>query len=242
NAVPVQSTSYPIRTLPETDHVVRRPPPGRSDSTARSVAVPGQPCAGSDPPALLVKVGESFAGSLSALQHSLSILGRLAPDQQAILDAGLAEIARLEHLGVQIQEVARVLMGDAPAAPERVDLARAAREALAQRADLARLKDVHLGKSPKPFDLDVNAAVLEQLLDLGLEYASRIGSQVEIGAAMGGRPEHPVLSIRVERAQTPTAADGDQNLNELHCLLFVHLAPVGLAPQRLASARAMTLT
>lgn len=145
---------------------------------------------GSLPPALLVKVGESFAGSLSALQHSLSILGRLAPDQQAILDAGLAEIARLEHLGVQIQEVARVLMGDAPAAPERVDLARAAREALAQRADLARLKGVHLGKSPKPFDLDVNAAVLEQLLDLGLEYASRIGSQVEIGAAMGGRPEH----------------------------------------------------
>jgi len=187
---------------------------------------------------LLVKVGESFAGSLSALQHSLSILGPLAPDQQAILDAGLAEIARLEHLGVQIQEVARVLMGDAPAAPERVDLARAAREALAQRADLARLKGVHLGKSPKPFDLDVNAAVLEQLLDLGLEYASRIGSQVEIGAAMGGRPEHPVLSIRVERAQTPTAADGDQNLNELHCLLFVHLArAVGLAPQRLASAR-----
>ena len=85
--------------------------------------------------------------------------------------------------------------------------------------------------------------MLEQLLDLGLEYASRIGSQVEIGAAMGGRPEHPVLSIRVERAQTPTAADGDQNLNELHCLLFVHLArAVGLAPQRLASARAMTLT
>ncbi|HEX7436100.1 MAG TPA: GspE/PulE family protein, partial [Caldimonas sp.] len=38
------------------------------------------------PPSLLAKVGETFAGALSALQRSLAALGPLARDQQSVLD------------------------------------------------------------------------------------------------------------------------------------------------------------
>ncbi len=149
------------------------------------------------PPSLLAKVGETFAGALSALQRSLAALGPLARDQQPVLDTGLAEVGRLEHLGVQIQELARVLGGDAPAAPERVDLARAAREAPAEWTQAARLKGISLAGPREPVELEVNAAVLEQLLDLGLEYALHIGSSVEVSAGLQGQPALPMLTIQV---------------------------------------------
>ncbi|HEX7440862.1 MAG TPA: hypothetical protein VF319_12290 [Caldimonas sp.] len=194
------------------------------------------------PPSLLAKVGETFAGALSTLQRSFAALGPLAPDQQPVLNTGLAEIGRLEHLGVQIQELARVLGGDAPAAPERVDLARAAREALAEWTQAARLKGVSLAGPREPVELEVNAAVLEQLLDLGLEYALHIGSSVEVGAGLQGLPALPLLTIQVQRPQAPAAGGGDEDFNELHWLLFVHLArAIGLVPQRIAVGPTVTL-
>ena len=90
------------------------------------------------PAGVLAKVGESFAVALSALQRLLATLEPLAPGQQSVLTAALAEIARLEQLGLQIQELARVparvLARDAPLMPERLDLARAARQAMAEWA------------------------------------------------------------------------------------------------------------
>jgi hypothetical protein len=65
-------------------------------------------------PGVLAKTGERFAAALSALHASLSTLGPLPAAQQAGLDAGLAEIARLEGFGLQLQAFARVLAGDAP--------------------------------------------------------------------------------------------------------------------------------
>ena len=195
------------------------------------------------PASVLAKVGESFAGTLCAVLRSLATLGPLPQAaQQGVLDAGLAEIARLEQLGVQIQELARVLAGDAPVAPERVDLARAARQALSEWTRAAQLKGIRLTGPREPFELDVNAAVLEQLLDLGIEYALHIGSRIEVNTGMQGQPPHPMLTIEVARPQSPPASGGEEDFNELHWLLFVQLArAIGLVPQRLAVGQTVTL-
>ena len=194
------------------------------------------------PASVLAKVGESFAGTLCAVLRSLATLGPLPQAQQGALDAGLAEIARLEQLGVQIQELARVLAGDAPVAPERVDLARAARQALSEWTRAAQLKGIRLTGPREPFELDVNAAVLEQLLDLGIEYALHIGSRIEVNTGMQGQPPHPMLTIEVARPQSPPAGGGEEDFNELHWLLFVQLArAIGLVPQRLAVGQTVTL-
>jgi hypothetical protein len=197
------------------------------------------------PASVLAKVAESFAVALSALQRSLSALAPLAAAQQPVLAAGLAEIARLEHLGVQIQALARVLTGDAPLAPERVDLARAARQALAEWTQEAKRRGVRLTGPHEPFELDVNAGALEQLLDLGIEYALHIGSCVEVRAGQQGQPAHPMLTIDVARSPTPPPATdhgGAEDFNELHWLLFVQLArAIGLVPQRLAVGQTVSL-
>jgi hypothetical protein len=195
------------------------------------------------PAGVLAKVGESFAVALSALQRLLATLEPLATGQQSVLTAALAEIARLEQLGLQIQELARVLARDAPVVPERLDLAHAARQAMAEWAATARRRGVRLAGPCEPFELDVNAAVLEQLLDLGLEYALHIGAGVEVSAGAQGLPPHPVLTIRVQRRQPSSARADEDDLNEIHWLLFVQLArAMGLEPQRTVTAQTVTLT
>jgi CheY-like chemotaxis protein len=194
------------------------------------------------PAGVLAKVGESFAVALSALQRLLATLEPLATGQQSVLTAALAEVARLEQLGLQIQELARVLARDAPVVPERLDLARAARQAMAEWAATARRLGVRLAGPREPFELDVNAAVLEQLLDLGLEYALHIGSGVEVSAGSQGLPPHPVLTIRVQRRQPSSGRAEEDDLNEIHWLLFVQLArAMGLEPQRTVTAQTVTL-
>ena len=195
------------------------------------------------PAGVLAKVGESFAVALSALQRLLATLEPLAPGPQSVLTAALAEVARLEQLGLQIQELARVLARDAPLIPERLDLARAARQAMAEWATTARRMGVRLAGPREPFELDVNAAVLEQLLDLGLEYALHIGSGVEVNAVAQGLPAHPVLTIRVQRRHPTSASADEDDLNEVHWLLFVQLArAMGLEPQRTVTSQTVTMT
>ncbi len=185
------------------------------------------------PPAVLGRVAETFAGALWALQRSLAALGPLAPAAQPAVDAALVEMARLERFGLQIQELARVLGGDAPLGRERIDLAQAAREALADWAGAALRHGTSLSGPTEPLELEVNAAALSQLLDLALEYALLIGSSIEVGANVQGMPPLPMLTLSVQRAAAPQAAAVDDDFAELHWLLFVQLArAIGLAPQR----------
>lgn len=194
-------------------------------------------------PLVLGKVGETFAAALSALQGALSSLGPVTPAQQAVLGAALGEIDRLEYLGVRIQELARVLAGDAPVPPERIELARAAREAMAAWAPAAQVQGACLVAPNGPLALEVNGAVLGQLLDLALEHALHMGTRVEVGATSQGQPAHPTLSIKAQRSQAPLDGRDGGDLGELHWLLFAQLArAVGLVPQRIASEKAVTLT
>jgi hypothetical protein len=195
------------------------------------------------PPSLLAKVGETFAVALSALQEALSALGPVTPAQQALLGAVLGEIDRLEYLGLRIQELARVLAGEAPVPPERIELARAAREAMAAWAPAAQAQGACLAVPNEPLALEVNGAVLGQLLDLALEHALHMGTRVEVSATRLGQPAHPTLSIMAHRSQAPLDGQGGEDLGELHWLLFAQLArAVGLVPQRIASDKAVTLT
>ena len=150
---------------------------------------------------MLGKVGEVFASGLSAMHRSLAAMPALPPAQQPALAAALIEIARLEAFGLQVQTLARILAGDAPAPLERIDLRRAAREAIAEWTEAARGHGATLGGPAQPFLLDVNAAAIAELLDLGIEYGLRLGSRVELGVALEGFTPHPVLAIRIHLAQ-----------------------------------------
>ncbi len=193
-------------------------------------------------PGVLAKVGEAFSTALSMLQASLATLRPLAEAEQARLDAGLIEIARLEAFGLQIQAVARLLSRTAPAPAERVDLARAAREAVGDWTRAAHRRGVSLVGLSQSLELDGNAGAINQLLDLGLEFAMQIGSRIEIGAALEGLAQHPVLSIRVQRSQ-PIGEASDAAFDDLHWLLFAELArAIGLVPQRLDDGQVLTMT
>ena len=190
-------------------------------------------------PVVLASIGESFAGSLSALQRSLATLPALPAAEQTVLESALAEIARLEQFGVQIQELARVLGGDAPMIRERIDLAQAAREALAEWTRAAQSHHASLHGPSEPFELEVNGAALAQLLDLGLEYALHVGSSVAVSAGVSGIPAQPTLSITAQRSKPATPVGVDQ----LHWLLFKQLGrAVGLEPRRLENGETVKLT
>jgi hypothetical protein len=87
-------------------------------------------------------------------------------------------------------------------------------------------------------EVQVNAAVLEHLLDLAIESALQAGSHVTIGAVRQGRPEAPVLTVRVAAAD-----EGVQETGDLRWALFAVLArAVGLSPQRLVAGGVVTTT
>jgi hypothetical protein len=193
-------------------------------------------------PEVLGKVAECFSVQLCTLQRSLGELEPEAPQFHETLTAALAALARLEQFGLQIQELARVLGGTVPLPRERIDIADAARAALAEWTRSARAHAASSATPEESVSLDVNAAALAQLLDLGLEYALRAGSSIEVGAGSEGRPAQPTLTLTVRRTRAVAPAGFDEDIDDVHWLLFVQLArAVGLAASRLATAETLTL-
>lgn len=192
-------------------------------------------------PAVLGKVGEAFATSLFALQQRLTALPPLLPPHRAEFDAALAAVGRLEQLGVQVQELARVLAGDGPCAPEGIDLRAAAAAAAQQWKAAAQRRASRLagpGADSEPVEVEVAAGVLQQLLDLALDHATRRGSAVATEVALQGMPARPMLTLRVQRGGR-SAADG---VDEVHWLLSSVLARAsGLAPHRVSAGDTVTL-
>lgn len=193
-------------------------------------------------PEVLAKVGETFATGLFAVQRRLAELGAgVAPPARSALDGALAEVARLEQLGVRLQAIARELAGDGRVEMETLDLAAAARQALAASSATAARRGVTMAGPTEPVLVHAVAAVLEQLLDLALDFALRLGDKVTVSAALQGIPAHPALMVRVERAGA-AVADAGGAADELAWLLFASLARASaLAPQRLAVGPATVL-
>jgi CheY-like chemotaxis protein len=194
-------------------------------------------------PEVLAKVGETFSVALSALQATLATLAPLPLDPQAALGRSLAEAARLEQLGISIQELGRILAGGSSLPCERIELAAAAQAVIAQWAPPAQRERIALLRNSEPIDVDVNAAALAQLVELALTYALDVGSGVEVSCAAGGRAAHPTLMIRSRCERLPEETIPEAPLDSLSWLLFVHLAhAVGLAPQRLVEGPVVILT
>jgi len=180
------------------------------------------------PPDVLHQVGETFAVALSRLQTQLS--GDSSPES---LRAALIEVARLERLGVQMQEIARVLAGEGSAATERVDLAAAARQAIGLWAARATQLGATLAGPGTPFEAELNPAVVAQLLSLGIEYALHLGPRIELRCGSQGEPPVPLLSFVIQQDGPARAAAADGGVNDLQWLLLSTLARAsGFAPQR----------
>lgn len=179
-------------------------------------------------PDVLHKVGETYAVALSRLQRQLA--GEPGAER---LQLALAEVARLERLGVQIQEIARVLAGEGVWVTERVDLAGALRQVAGAWADKAALAGAALTVQPGDGRAELNPAVFEQLLELGVEYALHMGQRIELRCGEDGNPPVPTVSFAITRSAAHRSADQADDVNDLQWLLFVTLARAsGLAPQR----------
>lgn len=183
-------------------------------------------------PELLHKVGEAFAVALSRL------LGLLGPDSNAVvstdaLQTVATEVARLERLGVQLQEIARVLAGEGRWTVEPVDLALAVRQSIAQWSDRAALSGVALAGPQEGPTLQVTAPVLEQLLELGLEYGLHIGERVTIDCSAPAMAAAPSLVFDIHRAPVRLHGAAAAEIDDLQWLLFVTLArAAGWTPRR----------
>lgn len=191
-------------------------------------------------PEVLGKIGEAFATSLYALQQRFEVLTPPAA-QRGEFDAVLAAVGRLERLGMQVQEFARVLAGEGLAAPETLDLNAAAVAAAREWQATAARRASRLegpGAGSEAVEVEVAAGVLEQLFDLAIDHATRLGSAVALEVGMQGLPARPMLTLRVLR----DGRAGTDGIDEVHWLLFSVLARAcGLAPNRVAVGDSVTL-
>lgn len=191
------------------------------------------------PPEVLGKVGEAFAVSLDALQRRLQAL---QPAAQADAGAVRAAVDRLEQLAIQLQELARMLAGEGRPVVETIDLRQALGQACADWQAAARRRGVRLvGPPPRgeAFAVRAVAAVLDQLIELLLDHATRLGNEVHCALERHGDAARPMLVVRVQREAGGRAADG---IDEVHWLLFELLARArGMAPHRVAAGDTVTL-
>ena len=196
-------------------------------------------------PRLLGKVGEAFATALASLQE------RLRAADAADYPACMAELARLENLGVQVQQVARVMGHEGAGAMESIDLTDAVRRALALWASPARARGAVLGAPEEgPARVAVDPAVLEQLLDLALDHALAAGDAVSLRVRPQPGSRQALLLIDVQRDGPITSAasralppGGDEDgSDDLRWLMLSQLARAsGIAARRERSGSMLSL-
>jgi hypothetical protein len=232
--------------MPEPNPKNRLEDPTMNASAAPTVPVPplvpavAQLSAARVAPEVLAKAGEAYAAAMWGLQQRLATVAAGTPAGATVLDDVRAELARLEHLGVQIQGVARVLGGEGRVDAEHFDLAAAARQALEARRAQAQRRGIRLEGPVEPLPVDAVAGIVEQLLEMALDVAMRLGERISVGAGMQGQPPRPMLTLHVERpaGSVPDEAEFD----DLTWLLFGALArAAGFVPQRVAVGSVVVL-
>ncbi len=199
----------------------------------------------SAPPArLLSATGEVFAAGLSRLGIDQLDLSGASPGARAAIESVRARLERLEQIGILIQEVGHIAEGTSPLPRERIDLAAAARATVAEQSARPSNAGKRIVCTGRTLELEVNAAALSLLLDLGVTHAVSLGDQVTVGAGWSSGAVHPVLSIHVARRprELQTLA-GNEEPDQFSWLLFCHLAgAVGWAGHRREDGVHVTLT
>ena len=213
-------------------------PPGWRPSVARPPVLQASP-------KLLAKVGEAFSGALAALHDHL-----LESDPQA-KEACLVEVERLENLGLQVQQMARVMGHGGAHVVEDIDLVNAVQRALALWRAPAAARGVVL-QEPEPIaaPVHVDAAAFEQLLDLTLEYAVDAGDSVALRVRPQPAAHQVLLLIDVQQSGPITSAtSGDgaapaDDEEDLHWLMLSQVARasgIGVRRERSGSMLSVVL-
>ena len=193
-------------------------------------------------PDLLHKVGEVFSVALSRQLARLSAgtNGQVAPDE---LQRVQAELAHLERFGVQLQEIARVLAREGGWVNERVNVGAAIRQTLALWAERAALAGATLSGPDDDPDHIVNPAVLEQLLELGVEYALHLGDRISLRCVSEGEPPGPVLVFDIQPGDASRPGTREMVSDDLAWQLFHTLArAIGWQPRRQSVGRGLRLS
>lgn len=194
------------------------------------------------PPKLLAKVGEAFAGSLAGLQD------RLRNGDPHDFEASLAELARLENLGLQVQQMARVMGHDGTQSAEAIDLGDALDRAIALWAPAAAAAGITL---TQPDDttarVQVDPALLEQLLDLAIELALEAGDSLAVRVRPQPAQRQAQLLIDVHHggaitSATSTGGAEDEGADHLRWLMLQQVARSGgIAARREHSGSMLSL-
>ncbi len=189
------------------------------------------------PPDILASAGETFAAAACRIQKALGQAARLSSGREDVaFESTLDELGRLEHLGIQLQQAARVLSGEGLALPEAFDLTEAVRRTFAEWAGAATKRNIRIALPATPLPVDAVPGVIEQLLDLATEEALRIAATIDVEVAMQGIPAHPMLMLHLLRR------DGEADDHGLSWHLFVLLSRTsGLSPQRISVGDTTTL-
>lgn len=193
-------------------------------------------------PDLLHQVGEVFSVALSRQLARLNpgSTGRVEPDELLRVQA---ELTRLERFGVQLQEIARVLAREGGWVSERVNVGAAIRQTLASWAELAALAGATLSGPDDDPELIVNPPVLEQLLELGVEYALHLGERIRVRCVSEGEPPCPVLEFDIQPGEATRRATAEAVSDDLAWQLFCTLArAMGWVPRRQSVGRGLRLT
>jgi hypothetical protein len=192
-------------------------------------AVPVTP-AGQVPMALLAALGERLAAGIAVLHPGAEGCGD---------PAVLAELARLERLGLQLQELAQVIARAQQLRHEPVDLGLALMQTVAEWSGEADRLGVELHAGARSAMVHANPAALKHLLDLLVEHALQQGRAVrlDIEAGADGSTVHLVGMVSSEPASSCPARE------TLAWQMLQWLArSLALAPVREAVTRGERLT
>lgn len=190
------------------------------------------------PPELLGMVGEHFSQGLYELRRMVAGCEASVAMPQTWLDTVQDELARLEYMGLQVQQLARVLGGHGRLTPEAFDLTQAVHQAIAQWTATASRRGATLKASAEPLMVDAAPGVVEQLLDFALDHAIRMGDTIDIDIGLQGLPPHPMVTLHVQG----NAEASSQGAQDLHWQLFMLLARAsGLSAHRVMVGQALTL-
>jgi CheY-like chemotaxis protein len=166
------------------------------------------------PASLLAQIGESVAGTVAQV---LQRWPDAPPEAAALLD-------QLEQLGLQAQEVVRMLIAPAGAMPEQVNLGVAALQARAEwTAALHRAGATWRGPQGG-CEVLTNPAVLKQLLDLAIAHALQLGTALQVEVDQRFQPPLAALRIEVSRPGGELFAAQPGDVGELHWALLTALA------------------
>jgi hypothetical protein len=166
------------------------------------------------PVAVLAQLGGAMASTVAQVQAHWPG----APPAAALA------LGQLEELGLQVQEVVRMLAAPAGAMPERVDLGVAALQARAEWAAALQRAGATWSGPERGCEVLTDPAVLKQLLDLAIGHALFLGASITLEVSTPAELPLAVIRIEVARSGATLFAARPGDAGELNWALLLALA------------------